>query len=62
MGDKQMETNTFRSILDEPIPKLKKPLAPVRYTPREVKLPHEKQLANRIREQKRRYEELRELL
>lgn len=52
-----MEKNTLRAILDEPIPKfpkLKKPLAPVPS--------YEKQLASRIRKQKRRYEELQEEL
>ncbi len=55
-----METNTFRSILDEPIPKfpkLKKPLAPVPSHEKQLE-----QLASRIRKQKRRYEELQEEL
>jgi hypothetical protein len=44
MSEKQMEINTKRNILDEPIPKLRKPLAPVRYTPREESITYEKEL------------------
>ena len=57
-----MEKNTFQNILDEPIPKLsKKPLAPKLYTPRKS-ITYEKELEEKIRKQKRRYEELREEL
>ena len=62
MGEKQMEKNTFQNILDEPIPKLsKKPLAPIPYTPR-ISITYEKELEEKIRKQKRRYEELEEEL
>jgi len=57
-----MEINTKRNILDEPIPKLRKPLAPVRYTPREESITYEKELEKKIKEQKRKYEELQEEL
>ena len=59
-----MEKNTFQNILDEPIPKLlklQKSLAPKLYTPR-ISITYEKELEEKIRKQKRRYEELEEEL